>query len=164
LAGTRQRQLRATHNDQAAVRSVGEFRQAMMHALRTDIARKPVLDCWQHLDRYLRADMAYLPIEKIRVLYLDTKQRLICDELACSGTLDQAPVYIREIIARALELGAAGLILIHNHPSGDPAPSLSDRLMTRRLQEAAKTFGLVVHDHIVVSSTGSISMRAMDLI
>jgi DNA repair protein RadC len=136
----------------------------MMHALRTDLTRNPVLDCWQELERYLRAEMAYLPIEKIRVLYLNTTHRLIRDELAASGTLDQAPVYIREIIARALQLGAAGLILVHNHPSGDAKPSQPDLRITRRLQEAAKTFGLVVHDHIVVSLTGSTSMRAMRLL
>jgi DNA repair protein RadC len=164
LAGTRQRQLRATQNDQAAVHSVVEFRQAMMHALRTDLTRKPVIDSWQELERYLRADMAYLPVEKIRVLYLNTQQRLIHDELAASGTLDRAPVYIREIIARALQLGAAGLILVHNHPSGDPQPSQPDLFLTRQLQQAAKTCGLEVHDHIVVSLTGSTSMRAMRLI
>jgi DNA repair protein RadC len=108
---------------------------------------------------YLIVAMARLPIEEVRVLFLDSKNRLICDEVVSRGTISEAPIYPREILKRALAVDAAALILAHNHPSGDPDPSEGDIEATRRLLKAAKELGLTVHDHIIVGSEGWISLR-----
>lgn len=98
------------------------------------------------------------------MLYLDRKNRLIADDLQQRGTVDHAAVYPREVLKRALELGATALILVHNHPSGDPTPSAADVAMTREVRQAADTLGITLHDHVVVGRTGTASMRALDLL
>jgi DNA repair protein RadC len=134
-----------------------------LRLLRTKIAERPILSDWQALRDYLHADMAHRPIERVRVLHLNTKNMLIRDELMSEGSIDQAAVHVREVIKRAIDLGSAALILVHNHPSGDPQPSQQDIALTKELIAAAKPLGIAIHDHIVVGTSGQASLRALGL-
>ena len=116
-----------------------------------------------HID-YLTVDMAHLTVERVRVLYLDTKNRLIRDEHLADGSIDEAAIHPREVIHKGLNLGAAGLILVHNHPSGNPEPSKADVAITHRIAEAGRHMGIVVHDHVIVGREGHVSLRAKGLI
>ena len=137
---------------------------AAIRLLSEPVREQPVLASWQSLLDYLRADMAHLTIERVRVLYLNSKNTLIRDEIASEGSLDQAAIYTREIIRRSIDLGAAAIILVHNHPSGDSAPSRQDINMTREIAEAGKKLGIAVHDHVIVGKDGISSMRSAGLI
>lgn len=108
--------------------------------------------------------MAFASIEQLRILFLDKKNRLIADEVQQTGTVDHTPVYTREVIKRALEVSATALILVHNHPSGDPAPSAADIRMTREIADAAKPMGIVLHDHIIIGKSSHASLRALKLL
>lgn len=132
--------------------------------LKDPVAARPVLANWQALLDYLRADMAHHAIERFRVLHLDTKNMLIRDEVMSRGTVDQAAVHVREVIKRALDFGAAAIILVHNHPSGDPSPSRADIDITRAIAAAGKPMGIAVHDHLIVGTGGHVSLRAQGLI
>lgn len=133
-------------------------------ARRDQIARdQPILSSWSQLIDYCHAQMAFEPVEQFRILFLDKKNRLIADEVQQVGTVDHTPVYPREVIRRALELSATALILVHNHPSGDPAPSSADVRMTREISDAAKGIGIIVHDHIIIGRAGHASLRALKL-
>jgi DNA repair protein RadC len=123
-----------------------------------------VLASWQSLLDYLRADMAHLTIERVRVLYLNSKNGLILDEIASEGSIDQSAIYIREVLRRAMDVGAAAVIVVHNHPSGDSAPSRQDILMTREIADAGKKLGIAVHDHVIIGKDGFSSMRSAGLI
>lgn len=136
---------------------------AALRLLRTKVREKPVLANWQALLDYLRADMAPHGIERVRVLHLNSRNMLIRDELMNEGSIDEAPIYARQVIARALHLGSAALILVHNHPSGDPSPSRADIDVTRKVIEAGKPLGIGVHDHIIIGSEGHVSLRAKGL-
>ena len=137
---------------------------AALRLLRAEVEAKPVLANWQALLDYLRADMAHHGNERVRVLHLNTRNMLIRDELMAEGTLDEAPVYVREVIRRAMDLKSAAIILVHNHPSGDPAPSRADIDLTRAVAEAGKKLGIAVHDHIIVGTKGYVSLRGQGLI
>jgi DNA repair protein RadC len=137
---------------------------AALRLLRAEVAEKPVLANWQALLDYLRADMAHHPIERVRVLHLNTRNMLIRDEKISEGSIDEAAVHVREVIRRAIDLSSASLILVHNHPSGDPSPSRADIDLTRGIIEAGKRLGIAVHDHIIVGTQGHSSLRAMGLI
>ena len=137
---------------------------AAVHIGKARIAQKPVLSCWSALIDYCRTAMAYAEREQFRLLYLDKKNALIADEVQGEGTVDHTPVYLREVVKRALELSASALILVHNHPSGDPTPSRADILMTQQIIEIAKPLGIVVHDHIIVGREGHASFKALKLI
>ncbi len=137
---------------------------AALRLLEAGIAGRPVLGSWQALLDYLHADMAHQPVERVRVLYLNSKNMLIRNEPVSEGSVDEAAIYIREVIRRALELQAVALILVHNHPSGDPTPSSQDIRLTRNLIEAGRPLGISVHDHIIVGSRGHQSLRALGLI
>jgi len=137
---------------------------AALRLLRAEVAEKPVLANWQALLDYLRADMAHHPIERVRVLHLNTRNMLIRDEEISRGSIDEAAVHVREVIRRAIDLSSAALILVHNHPSGDPSPSRADIDLTRGIIEAGKRLGIAVHDHIIVGTQGHSSLRAMGLI
>jgi DNA repair protein RadC len=139
-------------------------REAGMRLCRDQIDRRPVISSWSQLVDYVRACIAHLPREQFRALYLDRRNILLREELVAEGTVDHAPVYPREVIRRALELSASAVILVHNHPSGDPTPSAADIEMTRRVVDAARVFGLQVHDHLVVGREGTASFRALGLI
>lgn len=130
---------------------------------RTEAEGRPVISSWSTLQAYVRTALAHCPREQFRVLYLDHRNALMRDEWLAEGTVDHAPVYPREVVRRALELSASALILVHNHPSGDPTPSQADIEMTRRVIEAARALGLQVHDHLVVARQGTSSFRALGL-
>ncbi len=132
--------------------------------LEVPIRKSEVLSSWQALVDYLRVDMAHEPIERVRVLFLNTKNRLIANELMSEGSIDESAVYIREILKRALELEATALIIVHNHPSGDPSPSSQDIRITRDLIEAGRPLKVTVHDHVIVGANGHSSLRGMGLI
>lgn len=146
---------------------IGALRIAQVAAtrlLKSAVADRPVLAGWQALTDYLHAAMAHRLTESVRVLHLNTRNMLIRDELVSEGSIDQSAIYIREVVRRALELGSAALILVHNHPSGDPQPSRQDIALTRELVAALKPLGIQVHDHLVVGTGGQASMRALGLL
>jgi DNA repair protein RadC len=124
----------------------------------------PILGSWQSLIDYVRTQMAFNDIEQFRILFLDKKNRLIADEVQQAGTVDHTPVYPREVIKRTLELSATAIILVHNHPSGDPAPSSADVQMTRQINDIARPLGITVHDHIIVGRSGHASLKGLKLI
>ena len=124
----------------------------------------PILNSWSTLIDYCHAQMAFNNVEQFRILFLDKKNRLIADEVQQTGTVDHAPVYPREVIKRSLELSATALILVHNHPSGDPTPSAADVEMTRRINDVARPLGITVHDHIIIGKSGHASMKGLKLI
>ncbi|MEO6215002.1 MAG: DNA repair protein RadC [Sphingomonas sp.] len=136
---------------------------AALRLLRAEVAERPVLGNWQALLDYLRADMAHHAIERVRVLHLNTRNMLIRDELMSEGSIDEAAFYVREVIRRAIDLGSAAVILVHNHPSGDPTPSRADIEVTRNMAEAGKRMGIAVHDHIIMGTSGHSSLRALGL-
>lgn len=128
------------------------------------VAGREVLSSWQQLLNYCRSTMAFSKVEELRILFLDRRNQLIRDELQQSGTIDHTPVYPREVVKRALELEASAIILVHNHPSGDPTPSQADVTMTNAITRAAQLLGVTVHDHVIVGRDGHASLRAMGLI
>ncbi len=130
---------------------------------RETVTKRTMISSWTALLAYVRLALANEPREQFRVLFLDKKNQLILDEVMNRGTIDHAPVYPREIARRALEVSAAALILVHNHPSGDPTPSNADIEMTRQVVDAARTLGLTVHDHLVVGRDGVASFKALGL-
>ena len=131
---------------------------------RDGVQDRPLLSSWQAVIDYCRAAMAFEEREQFRIIFLDKKNGLIADEIQQTGTVDHTPVYPREIVRRALELSATALILAHNHPSGDPAPSQADIDMTAKIVEIATPMGIVIHDHIIVGRDGHASFRALGLI
>jgi DNA repair protein RadC len=145
------------------VRDLKLVRELGVRLARTTACRRPVLSSWSALVAYARTALGGLPREQFRTLYLDRRNILVRDEFLAEGTIDHAPVYPREVVRRGLELSASALILVHNHPSGDPAPSRADIEMTRRIVEAAKVFDLQVHDHLVIGREGTASFRTLGL-
>jgi DNA repair protein RadC len=131
---------------------------------RTQATTQPVLASWQALIDYLTIDMAHLTVERVRVLYLDTKNRLIRDEHVADGSIDEASIHPREVIRRALDLGAVAIIIVHNHPSGSPEPSRADIQITNRIAEAGRLLGITVHDHVIIGREGHVSLKAKGLI
>lgn len=148
----------------AALSDLKVLRELAVRLVRVEACRRPVITSWSALQAYVRAAMAHLPREQFRVLYLDRRNLLLRDEWIAEGTVDHAPVYPREVVRRALELSASALILVHNHPSGDPTPSQADIAVTRQVVDGARLFGLDVHDHIVVGREETASFRALGLI
>ena len=153
----------------------GVGRQVAAHlALTLEVARRlarehidpsmPLISGRGDLLDYLRLMMAHEQIEQFRILFLDKKNRLIADEVQQTGTVDHTPVYPREVIKRTLELSATALILVHNHPSGDPAPSSADVRMTREIADIAKPLGITLHDHIIIGKSGHTSLKGLKLI
>ncbi len=131
---------------------------------RTGVQDQPVLASWQALIDYLTIDMAHLHHERVRVLYLDTRNRLILDHHVGDGDIDQAAIHPRQVVKQALDVGAAALILVHNHPSGSPEPSRADIQITNKIVEAAGLMGIVVHDHVIIGRQGHVSLKAKGLI
>ena len=128
-----------------------------------EVAARPILSNWQALLDYLRADMAHRATECVRVLHLNSRNMLVLDDKMSEGTVDQATLHPREVIKRALEMNAASIILVHNHPSGDPQPSRADIELTRTIVAAGKPLGIAVHDHLIIGTEGHASLRAMGL-
>lgn len=164
--------LNADHHALAEVEGMGEVSAAALKAValaarrmaRGEVTHKPVLGSWQALLDYLTIDMAHLTVERVRVLYLDTRNRLILDYQAQEGTIDEAAIHPREVVKKALEVGASAMILVHNHPSGNPEPSRADIQITQRIAEAGRLLGITVHDHVIVGREGHVSLKAKGLI
>ena len=129
-----------------------------------DIEKQPVLSSWQKLLDYCHVAMAHEKREHFRILFLNRKNQLMADEVQQTGTVDQAAVYPREVVKRALDLGATAIILVHNHPSGDPTPSKADIDLTNEIIRAAGTMDILVHDHLIISRNGHTSLKAMGLL
>ncbi len=159
--------LAAVQADLTAVPGIGRHTVAAIKLMqagalrlaRAEVLEKPILGNWDQLMAYLNAAMARERVEQFRILFLDTKNRLIADELQGRGTINHTPVYPREVARRALELHAASLILVHNHPSGDPTPSTADLDMTTQIQRLMQSLGVAVHDHIIVGNGRWTSLR-----
>ncbi len=149
---------------QAAAVVLKTVRVAALRMLRDEVMERPVLSSWQQLIDYCRAAMAYETAENFRILYLNRKNVLIADEVQQKGTVDHTPVYPREVVKRALELGASALIMVHNHPSGDATPSADDIEMTREVREAADKLGITLHDHFIVVRSGHNSFKSLGLL
>lgn len=161
LCGSKRRQLRATANDEAAIVAVKQFHNTMMHVLRSAVYARPVLQNFQALLDYLKADMGHRTSECVRVLHLNTRNMLICDEIMFMGTVDEASLHVREILARACEVGSVGIFLVHNHPSGDPTPSQADIEATRRVAAAAKLMNVRLYDHLIVTRSEYASLKRL---
>ena len=147
----------------AAITELKIVQAAAGRLARGQVKRREVLSSWSNVLDYCRTAMAFDDTEKFRVLFLDKKNQLIADEVQQTGTVDHTPVYPREVVKRALELAATAVILVHNHPSGDPTPSRADVEMTRAIVEVARPLGIAVHDHIIVGKDGHASLKALKL-
>lgn len=146
---------------------VGALKIAEASALRlleTRVEGRPILSSWDALGDYLQAAMAHSPVEEVRVLFLNAKNMLLANEAMWRGSVDEASVHVREVISRAIQLGATAIIIVHNHPSGDPSPSQQDIRLTKDLVEAGRHMKITVHDHVIVGSQGRSSLKALGLI
>lgn len=157
-ARTRDDDLRFT---QVLLKAVQE---AMLRCLKEPLRAATLVSSWTALVDYLQAAMAHDPTEQFRILFLDKKNQLLRDERQSRGTVDHTPLYPREVVKRALELGASAIIMVHNHPSGDPTPSKADIEMTRQVIDALETVGVAVHDHVIVGKSRQLSFKAQKLI
>ena len=164
IAAPRDRILEVEGMSESVATQLKIVEAAALRLSRTRLLGRPALSSWTALIDYCAAAMARSPNEEFRVLFLDRKNVLIAEEVQSSGTIDHTPVYPREIVKRALELGASALILVHNHPSGDPTPSRADIEMTRDVAEAAKALRITVHDHVIVGRSGHSSFKALGLL
>jgi DNA repair protein RadC len=164
LAAGPEAQTRILGTQAAAVRHLGTIREAMLHALRCDAFAGPVLGDSQALLTYLTFDMAHLPTERLRILYLNSANRLLCDDAGPEGSVNATRVLPRAIMRRAVEVGATALILGHNQPSGDPTPSRDDVEATRRIADAARALDICIHDHVIVAGSAWTSFRALGLL
>lgn len=149
---------------EAGVAALKLVQAAALRLARAEVIDRPVLANWDRLVSYLTASLARERIEQFRVLFLDNRNRLLTDEAQGHGTVNHTPVYPREVVKRALELHATALILVHNHPSGDPTPSAADLEMTRDVRQAAETLGIVLHDHVIIGNGTWLSFRREGLL
>lgn len=149
---------------EAAIAELKIVQAAAAQLARGEVRKQPVLSSWSAVLDYCRAAMAFGEREQFRILFLDKRNQLIADEVQQTGTVDHTPVYPREVVRRALELSATALVLVHNHPSGDPTPSRADIQMTKQIAEVAKPLGIEVHDHIIVGKDGHASLKGLRLI
>jgi len=149
---------------ESAITELKIIEAAAQRLTRDSVIDRAVLSSWSALMGYCKAKMARLEREEFRILFLDRKNRLIADEAQSTGTVDHVPVYPREVVRRALELNATAIILVHNHPSGDPTPSKADIEMTKTIVEAAKPLGVTVHDHVIIGRDMDASFRSLGLI
>jgi DNA repair protein RadC len=148
----------------AAIAEIKLIRAAALRFLEGELRSRPLLNSWDKVVGYCRAAMAFEPREEFRILFLDNRNRLLANEVQGRGTTNHTPVYVREVVRRALELSAMSIILVHNHPSGDPTPSRADIEITKQIIEAAAPLGISVHDHIIVGRDGHLSLRANGLV
>lgn len=148
----------------SVAREIKIVQATSLHMQRQSLQNQPIITSWSALNDYCRTLLAHESREQFRVLFLDKKNRLIADEQQNQGTVDHTSVYPREVMRRALELGASAVILVHNHPSGDPTPSTEDIHMTKKVIEAGKALSVRVHDHIIVGKTMTTSFKALQLI
>ncbi len=155
---------RVTDVGESSVTAIKIVQAIALRAGRQAASEHPVLASWQALLDYLRLDMGDLGRERVRVLHLDSKNRLIRDEVMSEGSVDQSAIYVREVVKRALELESSALILVHNHPSGDTNPSRQDIAITQEIAEACKRFSIALHDHVIIGRDNHTSLRALGLI
>jgi DNA repair protein RadC len=148
----------------AAIAEIKIVQAAASQYARGQTRKRTVLSSWTSVLDYCRTAMAFADKEQFRILFLDKRNQLIADEVQQTGTVDHTPVYPREVVKRALELSATAIILVHNHPGGDPTPSRADIEMTRVIVEVAKPLGITVHDHIIVGKEGHASLKGLKLI
>lgn len=160
LAAPAAAQKRVLGNERGVIAYLRTLRSAMLHALRREALDGPVLGNSKAVMDYLFAAMAHEPVEQLRILFLNTKNRLLLDETVAEGSVNVAPIYPREIVRRSLEVGATALILAHNHPSGDPRPSSEDIRVTRLIAAASGALDIRLHDHVIIARSGWISLRA----
>jgi len=137
---------------------------AGLRIVRQQVMHKDVIGSWDQVLDYCKAAMGYEALEQTRILFLDRKNKLIADEVQQKGTVDHTPLYPREVVKRALDLNASAIILVHNHPSGDPTPSRGDIDMTKKVQDAAEKLGIVLHDHVVIGKSEHVSFRTLGLL
>jgi DNA repair protein RadC len=164
IAAPRERLLEINGVSEGIATQLKIVEAAALRLSRARVLGRPALSSWAALIDYCAAAMARAPKEEFRVLFLDRKNVLIADEVQSSGTIDHTPVYPREIVKRALELSASALILVHNHPSGDPTPSRADIEMTREVVDAAHALRITVHDHVIVGRSGHASFKTLGLL
>ncbi|HXD45435.1 MAG TPA: DNA repair protein RadC [Pseudolabrys sp.] len=164
VAAPRARLLEVKGMGEAAITELKIVHAAAQRLARGEVRKRPVLSSWGSVLDYCRTAMAFSDKEQFRLLFLDKRNQLIADELQQTGTVDHTPVYPREVVKRALELSATALILVHNHPSGDPTPSRADVQMTQAIIDVAKPLGIAVHDHIIVGKEGHASLKGLKLI
>ena len=148
----------------AVITELKLVKAAALRLLQKDLIKKPVLNSWDAMVSYVTAAMAHEQKEQFRIIFLDKAHQIIADEIQSEGTIDHTPVYTREVVKRVLDVGASAIILVHNHPSGDPTPSKADVRMTREILEALDKIGIRVHDHIIVGRKGHASLRQLELI
>jgi DNA repair protein RadC len=132
--------------------------------LKREVLDKPVLDSWNQVLDYCHSVMAHEQTEQLRLFFLDGRNSLVADEMQSKGTVNHTPLYVREVVKRALELGASALIMAHNHPTGDPSPSRDDIALTREVRNALKAVGVSLHDHVIIGRKGHVSLRSMNVI
>lgn len=164
--------LAASPDEIARVDGVGPATGAMLavtmeaarRAAREHAAEGPLLSSWTKLIEYLRVAMGHGRTEEFRILFLDSKNRLIRDEVFSRGTVNQTAVYPREVVRRAIEVGSTAIIMVHNHPSGDPTPSRADIAITKEVRDAGELLGIALHDHVVITKAGHGSFRSMGLL
>lgn len=159
-----QRLLEVDGIGERAVDELKLIRAAAARLAKSEIRSKPGLSSWNAVVDYLRIAQGYDHVEQFRILFLDKKNNLIADEVQGRGTVDHTPVYVREVVKRALELHATALILVHNHPSGDTTPSRADIDMTKQIADAARPLGITIHDHVIVGRNGHVSFRQLRLL
>ncbi|MDP6269867.1 MAG: DNA repair protein RadC [Alphaproteobacteria bacterium] len=149
---------------ESTIAALKTVRAAALRLGQAQVLNRPALSSWQALLEYCRSSMAYSRTERFRILFLDRKNLLIADEEQQKGTVDHTPVYPREVVKRALELEASAIIMVHNHPSGDPTPSKADIAMTREVAAAGEKLGISLHDHVVIGKKGEASFKALGLL
>ncbi len=156
--------LRREGVSEAAVAALKIAEASALRMLEARVEDQPILSSWDALGDYLQAAMGHKRVEEVRILFLNAKNRLIANEALWQGSVDEASVHVREVIARAIALGATAIIIVHNHPSGDPTPSSQDIRLTRDLIDAGRHMKVTVHDHVIVGASGRTSMKAAGLI
>ncbi len=156
--------VRVSGMGEMSVSAIKIVQATCLRVLKSQVEARPILSSWQALLDYLRADMAFSGVERVRVMHLNASNILIRDEVMQEGTVDQSAIYVRDVIRRALELGSTSVILVHNHPSGNPQPSQADISVTRNIAEAGKRLNIAVHDHIIIGTNGYSSLRTMGLL
>jgi DNA repair protein RadC len=157
-------ELAAAGLNRAGIAAIKTAREAVLRLMRSELQEQPVVNSWDRLIGYCTAHVANNKVEEFHILFLDRKNVLIRHERQQRGTVHHTPVYPREVVKRALELGAAALILVHNHPSGDPTPSTADIAVTKDIKKAAAPLGVVLHDHLIISRNSHTSLRDLKLI
>lgn len=149
---------------EAVITELKLIKATALRLMQGEITKKPLISSWNAMIRYCTAAMAHEQREQFRIIFLDRRNQVIADEIQAEGTVDHTPVYVREVVRRSLEVGATAIILLHNHPSGDPTPSRADVKMTLEIIGALEKINILVHDHIIIGRDGHASLKQLQLI